>query len=208
MLNYHINDEITDIDIEDLEILKAVLRGAFMASGAVNNPNNKYHLEIFLTTKENAKYLNYIAEKFGIYPKILKREKNFSIYLKDGESISNLLALIGANKSVLDFEEIRVMREIKNNVNRKVNCETANLNKTINVAVMQIEDINYIIKKKKFDELPDNLKEIAEVRLQNPDMSFAQLGKMLENNLGKSGVNHRLKKISEFAEELRKEETK
>lgn len=197
--------DIGDIDIENKEILKAVLRGAFMASGAINNPNNKYHLEVFLNTKENAKYINYITEQFQINSKLLKREKNYSIYLKDGEAISNFLALIGANKSVLDFEEIRVMREMKNNVNRLVNCETANLNKTINVAVAQIEDINYIKKRKRFEELPKSLKEIAQIRIENPDMSFAQMGKMLAEPIGKSGVNHRLKKITEIADELRKE---
>lgn len=200
------SEDLTDIDVEDKEILKAVLRGAFMASGAVNNPNKEYHLEMFFTTVENAKFIKYITEQFGIKTKLLKREKNYSIYLKDGEAISNLLALIGANKAVLNFEEIRVMREMKNNVNRIVNCETANLNKIINVSVVQIEDIKYIQKMGKFDELPQNLKEIAQIRLDNPDMSLSQMGEMLENPIGKSGVNHRLKKISQIATDLRKEE--
>ena len=198
--------ELANIDIEDKEILKAVLRGAFMAAGTINNPNKKYHLEIFLSSKENAKFINYITEQFNIYSKLLKREKNYVVYLKDGEAISNFLALIGANKAVLNFEEVRVMREMKNKVNRIVNCETANLNKIINVAVSQIEDIKYIIKKKRFEDLPDNLKEIAKIRLENPDMSLEQMGKLLEKPIGKSGVNHRLKKIGELAEELRKEE--
>ena len=198
--------DINDIDVENNEILRAVLRGAFMASGAVNNPNKKYHLEVLLSSKENAKYINYITEKFGINTKIIKREKAYAVYLKDGEAISEFLAVIGANKAVLDFEEVRVVRQMKNNVNRVVNCETANLNKIINVSVSQIEDIKYLIKKKKFDELPSGLKEIAKIRLENPDLSLSQMGELLENPIGKSGVNHRMKKISEIAEEVRREE--
>lgn len=203
---FHKIDDLTDIDVENKDILKAVLRGIFMASGAINNPNKKYHLELFVRTKENAKFINYITEQFDIKTKVLKREKNYSVYIKDGEAISNFLALIGANKSVLNFEEVRVVREMKNNVNRIVNCETANLNKIINVAVAQIEDIKYLKEKKKFKDLPENLQEIAKVRLENPDMSLAQLGQLLENPIGKSGVNHRLKKISQIAEELREEQ--
>ena len=199
-------DELSDINIDNKEVLRAVLRGVFFASGTLNNPNNKYHLEIFLSTKENAKYVNYITEQFHINSKMLDRKKNYSVYIKDGENISNFLALIGANKSVLNFEEMRVIRQMKNNINRVVNCETANLSKIINVAISQIEDIKYIMSKNKFEELPSNLKEMAKIRLENPDVSFVQMGKMLENPIGKSGVNHRLKKISEIADELRKEE--
>lgn len=205
---YH-NDEkidLTNINIEEIDILKAVLRGAFMATGTINNPNSKYHLEIFLSSKENAKFIIYITEQFNIYSKLLKRKKNYVVYLKDGEAISNFLALIGANKAVLNFEEVRVMREMKNKVNRIVNCETANLNKIINVSVLQIDDIKYLIKNKHFDELPNNLQEIARIRMENPDMSLEQMGKLLEKPIGKSGVNHRLKKIREIAEELRKED--
>lgn len=203
---YKKEEKINDINIEDKEVLKAILRGIFLASGAINNPNNKYHLEIFVSTNENARFINYITEQFGINSKMLKRKKNYSIYIKDGETISNFLALIGANKTVLNFEEVRVIRQMKNDINRVVNCETANLSKIINVALSQIEDINYIISQNKFEELPIALKEIAKVRLENPDISFEQMGKMLEKPIGKSGVNHRLKRISEFADELRKEE--
>ena len=128
---------------------------------------------------------------------------NNSLYIKDGEEISKYLAFIGANKAVLKFEEIRVIRDMRNNVNRLVNCETANLNKTINAALKQIDDINFIIKCNRFSELTENLQEIAHVRLENPDASLIELGKMLNNPIGKSGVNYRLKMISDFAEELR-----
>ena len=125
------------------------------------------------------------------------------LYIKDGEGISNFLALIGANKAVLAYEDIRIIRDIKNNINRKVNCETANLNKTVSASVVQVDDIKLIMKLKKFEEMPDYLKEIAHVRLENPDASLKELGELLENRISKSGVNHRLKKIHDFAEELR-----
>ena len=126
------------------------------------------------------------------------------LYLKDGEEISNFLALVGANNSVLRFEEVRVIKETRNEINRLVNCETANLNKTINASIKQIEDIKLIQKLNKFKSLPEGLQEIAIIRMENPDMPLAELGKLLSKPLGKSGVNHRLKKISAIAEELKK----
>lgn len=121
--------------------------------------------------------------------------------MKEADEISKLIALIGANKAVLNFEEIRVVRQTRNNINRLVNCETANLNKTINAAVNQINAIKALKRNKKFEGLPDNLKEIAELRLKHPDVSLIELGQMLETPIGKSGVNHRLKKICELVEE-------
>lgn len=126
------------------------------------------------------------------------------IYIKDGEEISKFLAFIGANAAMLKFEEIRVIKETKNNINRLVNCETANLNKTVNASVMQIEDIKLIRKLKKFDDLPKGLKEIAQAREENPELTLEQLGLSLTTPIGKSGVNHRLKKLHEIAESLRK----
>ena len=139
--------------------------------------------------------------EFNIHSKTIKKGKGYMIYIKDGEEISNFLALIGAMSSVLKFEEVRVERELKNNINRAVNCETANLNKTIDAAINQIEAIEKIKKTKKFESMPDNLKEIAILRVNNPHASLIELGQMLEKPIGKSGVNHRLKKILEIAEE-------
>ena len=186
------------INIEVLE--KALIRGSFLGSGSVNNPENKYHLEVIYNSLENRNYIEEILQKYNIKIKKL----NNSIYLKEGEEISKFLAFIGANISVLKFEEIRVIRDMRNNVNRLVNCETANINKTINASLKQIEDINFIIKMKKFHELSENLQEIAKMRLENPEVSLIELGKLLTKPIGKSGVNYRLKSISEFAEELRK----
>lgn len=188
--------------ITDEEELKAIVRGAFLGSGSINDPNKKYHLEILLKSKENAMYLQNIIKMFGIKIKLL--DSNNTIYIKEGEEISKFLALIGATKSVLSFEEIRVLRDTRNNVNRLVNCETANLNKIVNASVKQIEDIKFLKKMKKFDSMPNYLIEIAELRLENPDISLKELGQMLENPIGKSGVNHRLKKIQEYADEIRK----
>ena len=182
---------------ENLE--KALVRGCFMGSGSINNPKNKYHMEILFSLEKNAKFILEILNKYNIEFKIL--ENNSTLYSKDGEEISKFLAFIGANFSVLKFEDIRVFREMRNNVNRLVNCETANINKIATAAAKQIAAINKIKKMGKFDSLPDNLKEIAEVREKNPDMSLLELGKLLQTPIGKSGVNHRLKAIEKIAEE-------
>lgn len=195
------NEDIEYIGkIEDEEKLKSIVRGAFLGGGSLNNPENKYHLEIILSTEKNAKTIEEILKIFTIKVKQLKRKNGVSDYLKDGEEISKLLALIGANSSVIRFEEIRVLREMKNNINRKVNCETANLTKTVNAAVKQIEAIKNLKKTGAFDKLSENLKEIAQIRLDNPDASLTELGQMLKDPIGKSGANHRLNKIIEIAQ--------
>ena len=190
-------------NLETEEEKKALIRGIFLGSGSINDPTKKYHLEILSKNKDVAQYIQNILKSFNIKAKIL--DMNNTIYIKEGEEISKFLAFIGAQKAVLKYEEIRVMREIRNNVNRQVNCETANLNKTISASVMQIEAINYLKKVKKYEELPTGLQEIAELRLEYPEMSLKDLGSLLEKPLGKSGVNHRLKKIIEIADEAKKE---
>ena len=182
------------------ELLKAIIRGAFLGAGSINNPESKYHLEIILSTIYNAEKIINILKTFTIQAKKLERKNGYSIYIKDGEEISKLLALIGANSSVLKFEQIRVLRDMKNNINRKVNCETANINKTVNAAVKQIEAIKKLQKIGEFDKLSENLKEIAKIRIKNPDASLVELGQMLKDPIGKSGVNHRLNKILSIAQ--------
>lgn len=189
---------------QDEQIARLSIREAFIKSGSMNDPNKKYHLQIMFKTNKKAEEMRVLLENFNIHPRIIKKENDYMLYLKEGEEISEFLALIGANKSVIKFEEIRVIKETRNDINRLVNCETANLNKTINASVKQIEDINLIKKSGKFNELPDNLKEIAAIRLENPDMPLGELGKLLDEPIGKSGVNHRLKKIAQIAEELKK----
>ena len=211
---FKIKDSINKINIEDNEIKineidnindyekKAIIRGTFLGAGSINNPDKTYHLEINLSNKYNLDYLYKILINMNIKCKTLEQDKKYAIYLKDGEEISNLLALMGANKSVLNFEDIRVQREMRGKVNRIVNCQTANLNKTINASVEQIEAIKKLQTTHKFNKLDDNLKEIALLRLEYPDMPLIELGKKLKNPVGKSGVNYRLKKIIQIAEEL------
>lgn len=193
--------ELNQIKEQEEMAIKALTRGIFLGSGSVNNPENKYHLEIILSNKRNAQIIKELLAKMQIHLKELERKNGYSLYIKEGEEISKFLAFIGANSSVLKFEEIRVIREIKNNVNRKVNCETANLNKTINAAVRQVEAIRKLKETGKFKNLSENLKEIANLRVEHPDASLIELGQMLENPIGKSGVNHRLNQLIEKARE-------
>ncbi len=192
------------MQLEDEVCKKSIVRGAFLGGGSINNPENKYHLEIIFSSQENAIYISNIVKEYEIECKILEKSNRYSLYCKEGETISNLLAFMGASSSVLKFEEIRVVRDMRNNVNRLVNCETANLNKTINASLKQIEDIKLIKEKNQFKNLSKNLQEIAELRLKNPEASLLELGNMLDIPVGKSGVNHRLKAISEIADEIRK----
>ena len=181
------------------ENMKAFIRGTFMGAGSINNPENSYHLEIAVSNEENLSFLKKQLEDFDIHVKTLITINKFSVYLKEGEEISKLLALIGANKAVMQFEDIRIQKEMRGKVNRIVNCETANLNKTINAAIEQIAAIKKLQKDGRFSKLDDNLKEIAMLRVENPDMSLVELGKLLKEPVGKSGVNYRLKKIVEIA---------
>ena len=205
-IKFKLKDEnflkIDEQQIDNIEDKKALIRGTFLGAGSVNNPENKYHLEMKFNTKENAEKMLNIISEFSIKFKPLNRGKKHSIYIKEGEEISNFLALIGANSSVLKFEDIRVKREMRGKVNRLVNCESANLNKTINASIQQIDAIKKLQEKNKFNKLDDNLKEIALLRLENPDMPLSELGKLLKNPVGKSGVNYRLKKIIEIANEI------
>ena len=192
---------LENLDFENVDIQRGLVRGAFLGSGSITDPNTRYHLEIRLENEEGRKKLVEIISNFEIKVKVLDRKYSYSIYIKDGEEISKFLALIGANRSVLKYEDIRVLKETKNNVNRKVNCETANLNKTVTASVIQVQAIEKIIKQKRFNTLPKNLQEIESLRLENPDATLAELGKMLKTPIGKSGVNHRLKKIIEISED-------
>jgi len=186
------------------ELKKAIVRGSFLGSGSVTDPENQYYLKIIFEEKENAQYILDICENFNIKIKLLKSENKYHLYMKESEEISKFLALIGASRAVLSFEDVRVIKEMKNSVNRRVNCETSNLNKIVNASVNQINNIKLIQKSNKFDLLSDELKELAILRLQNPDISLKDIGLMLEKPIGKSGVNNRFKKIKEIAEGLKK----
>lgn len=208
-ISYHknkiyLNQNLIEEQTKKEELLaKALVRGVFLGSGSISNPKNSYHLEMTLRLQENAKIIETILAKYNIIFKILKKKNDYALYTKEGDEISKFLALVQANQAVLQFEEIRVYRNIRNNVNRKVNCETANLNKTVNAAVKQIEAINYLKKVGKFESLSQSLKQIAELRIEYPDLSLQELGKLLPNPIGKSGVNHRLHAICQIVEELK-----
>lgn len=184
---------------------KWLIRGAYMGAGSINNPEKKYHLELGIRKKEYADDVHAILEKLDVKSSMIIKRNEYAIYIKDGEEISKFLALISANRSVIKFEEIRVQRYMNNKINRIVNCETANMNKTINASIEQIEAIRKLKKSNKFKTLDEPLKEIAEIRLKNPNASLIEIGKMLKEPIGKSGVNYRLKKLVELGKE---EETK
>lgn len=182
---------------------RAFIRGAFLASGSVSDPVKTYHFEIVCLSEAKAKQLQMIMETFNINARVIKRRKYFVVYVKDSSQVVDLLNIMGAYNALMDMENVRIVKDMRNNVNRKVNCETANINKTVSAAVKQIEDIRFIQMSSAFDELPESLQEMAELRVRYPEATLAELGQLLDTPVGKSGVNHRLKKISLFADKLR-----
>ena len=182
---------------------RAFIRGAFLAAGSVSDPVKTYHFEIVCLSEAKAKQLQMIMETCNINARVIKRRKYFVVYVKDSSQVVDLLNIMGAYNALMDMENVRIVKDMRNNVNRKVNCETANINKTVSAAVKQIEDIRFIQMSSAFDELPESLQEMAELRVRYPEATLAELGQLLDTPVGKSGVNHRLKKISLFADELR-----
>jgi DNA-binding protein WhiA len=183
---------------------RAYLRGAFMAGGSVNNPEgSSYHLEIASMYEEHCRALVDLANEFHLNARCIERKKGFIFYLKEGEKIIELLNIIGAHQALFKFEDVRIMRDMRNSVNRIVNCETANLNKTIGAAVRQIDNIKLLEREVGLENLPDKLREVAEVRLAHPDMNLKEVGELLKGTVSKSGVNHRLRKIDEMADKIR-----
>lgn len=183
---------------------RAYLRGAFLAGGSVNNPEgSSYHLEISSMYEEHCQALVTLANEFHLNARCIERKKGFIFYIKEGEKIIELLNIIGAHQALFKFEDVRIMRDMRNSVNRIVNCETANLNKTIGAAVRQIDNIKLLQKEMGLENLPDKLREVAEIRLAHPDMNLKEVGEMLKTPVSKSGVNHRLRKIDELAEKIR-----
>lgn len=190
-------------DINRLCCKRAFLRGAFLCVGSISDPEKSNHLEFVCTNEEMADLLiKYMAE-FEIVAKTIRRKKYFVVYLKDGEEIVNLLNVMGAHVSLMEFENQRILKEISNSVNRRVNCETANIAKTVSAATKQVEDIILIRDTSGFGGLPQNLREMAQIRIEYPDASLKELGSYLDPPVGKSGVNHRLRRLSEIADKLR-----
>ena len=182
---------------------RAFIRGAFLASGSISDPEKGYHFEIVCPDRQKAEQLQELIRSFQIDAKIVLRKKSYVVYVKEGAQIVDILAVMEANVALMNLENIRILKEMRNSVNRKVNCETANINKTVSAAVKQIEDIKLMESQKAFHTLNEGLAEIAELRLQYPEATLKELGMMLNPQVGKSGVNHRLRKLSEIADELR-----
>lgn len=199
--NTHISDEIMNSNQKQ----RSYLRGAFLAGGSVNSPEtSRYHLEIYSNYEDHNQDICNMMNEFDLNARTIDRRNGFITYLKEAEKIADFLALVGAHNSMMKFEDIRIVRDMRNSVNRLVNCENANMNKTIDAASKQIESIEFIEQTVGLDKLPEKLREIAVLRLENPEVSLKELGEMVPSGMiSKSGINHRIRKINEYADKLR-----
>ncbi len=198
-----LEDPVSSLLIKNSCCMRAYLRGAFLSIGSMSDPEKSYHLEFVCGCRPQAEQLTDIIHEFEIDARIIKRKKYHVVYIKEGAGIVDLLNVMGAHVSLMNLENLRIVKEMRNSVNRRVNCETANISKTVNAASKQIEDILLIRDKYGFDNLPDNLRQMAQVRLEYPDAALKELGGYLEPAVGKSGVNHRLRRLSEIADGIR-----
>lgn len=177
---------------------RAFLRGAFLGGGSISRPSSDYHLEMVTGNEDFARSIIKVMHTFSMKAKLTDRKNDYIVYLKDGESITNFLRVIGAHNSMMEFEGVRVLKEMRNNVNRRVNCETANLGKVVKAAVRQVNCIKFIDEHMGLSELPEALQETAKLRLRYPEASLNELVEY-SGGIGKSGINHRLKKLQEMA---------
>lgn len=182
---------------------RAFIRGAFMASGSMTDPNKAYHFEIVCRTPEQAARLQELMREFETEPKVIERKNYHVVYLKEGSQIVDMLNVMEAYVSLMNLENVRILKEMRNSVNRQVNCETANISKTVNAAVKQIADIELIRDTDGLDSLPLPLREMAMVRLEYPEAPLKDLGKYMDPPVGKSGINHRLRKLAALADAIR-----
>lgn len=185
---------------------RAFIRGAFLAAGSMSDPKKAYHFEIVCAAEPMAEQIRELMSSFSMDAKIVQRKKSYVVYLKEGSQIVDILNIMEAHVSLMELENVRILKEMRNTVNRKVNCETANLNKTVSAAVKQLEDITYLRDTIGLEKLSEGLEEVALARLSHPDASLKELGALLSPPVGKSGVNHRLRKLGELAEKVRKEQ--
>ena len=181
---------------------RAYLRGAFLCAGSMSDPAKGYHLELVTDNERKAFQIQYLIREFELDAKVIRRKKYFVVYLKEGSNIVDFLNICEAHVSLMQFENERIVKEMRNSINRRVNCETANISKTVNAAAKQISDIEKIRDRIGFSNLPENLREMAIVRIEHPDASLKELGQYLVPPVGKSGVNHRLRKLSEIADDI------
>ena len=203
--NFEIKREISPVLVKRSCCKRSYLRGAFLAGGSVNHPeSSSYHLEIFTNYEVHGKALAELMEPFGIAAKLIERKKGYVLYIKEGEKITQFLNIIGAHQALFQFEDARIMKDMRNSVNRLVNCETANLNKTVIASMRQLENILLIEEKLGLDQLPEKLRELAIIRKQHPDVNLKELGELIPSgSVSKSGINHRFRKLDEIAEKLR-----
>lgn len=195
-----------DIDVQMLKkdcCRRSYLRGVFLGGGSVSNPEGDYHLEIITNDAKHADAICRLLKKFRLPAKVGLRKSWQVVYLKGSEAIVDFLSIIGAHHALLNFENVRIVKDMRNHVNRLVNCETANLNKTVNAAIRQVESIKYVVNTIGLEKLSPALRQVAEVRLEYPEVSLKELGEMLDPPVGKSGVNHRIRKLEHLAEKLR-----
>ena len=195
--------QVSSLLIRNFCCKRAFLRGAFLSVGSMSDPAKGYHLEFDCDSEEKARQLQEVMTAFDIDSKVILRKKYYVVYLKEGSGIVDLLNVCGAPISLMNFENLRILKEMRNSVNRRVNCETANITKTVTAASRQVEDIEFLRAHYGFQNLPENLREMAEVRLENPDAPLKELGEYFTPPIGKSGVNHRLRKLSELAQKIR-----
>ena len=198
-----VTDTVNGMLVQQVCCRRAFIRGAFLAGVSISDPNKSYHFEIVCRSEKQAVQLQKIINSFGMDAKIVARKKYQVVYLKEGAQIVDILNIMEAHVALMNLENVRILKEMRNSVNRKVNCETANISKTVNAAVKQLDDIAYIRDKAGLSSLPDNLREMALLRLEKPDTPLKELGTYLDPPVGKSGVNHRLRRISEIADQLR-----
>lgn len=209
---FNIDKDSVEIDISVLKALdsdvllqqsccmRAYLRGAFLAVGTVSDPEKSYHLEYSCQKAEDADKITELLENFDINTRAFKRKNSYVVYIKDGSQIADVLNVLDAHVAMMEFENMRILKEMRNSVNRKVNCDTANINKTVSAAQKQIDEIKILMNSREYDELPDQLKEIAALRIEYPEVSLTELGEFCNPKIGKSGVNHRLRKLSQLAQ--------
>ena len=196
---------IRNVVLQNACCRRAFIRGAFLAAGSISAPEKFYHFEIVCPTEPKAEQLKNIIATFDIEAKIVPRKRYYVVYIKEGSQIVDILNVMEAPVSLMELENIRIVKEMRGSVNRQVNCETANINKTVSAAVKQIEDIRFIQSVAGLSGLPESLQEMARIRLERPEATLKELGEALEPPVGKSGVNHRLRKLSLVAEELRQQ---
>ena len=194
---------VRNVVIQENCCKRAFLRGAFLASGSMSDTEKSYHFEIVCTAEGKAVQLQNLIQAFGLEAKVVLRKKTWVVYLKEGGQIVDILNIMEAHVALMELENIRILKDMRNTVNRKVNCETANINKTVSAAVKQIEDIRFLQATTGLEKLPDGLKDMALTRLEYPDATLKELGELLTPPVGKSGVNHRLRKLGEMADAVR-----